>query len=125
MGCVAYLTLWERKMIGWMHVRIGPNRVGPAAAVERNRGAGEGQQSLVRDRTGHDHHAGAGGVVVNATAKYSLLKNVELSLSAYNLFDKFDLRGNGGVVNSGVNPAVISGNPALGRTVTAAIRYTF
>jgi outer membrane receptor protein involved in Fe transport len=66
-----------------------------------------------------------GGAVLNATAKYSLLKNVELSLSAYNLFDKFDLRGNGGVVNAGVNPAVISGNPALGRTVTAAIRYTF
>ncbi|MGB3289137.1 MAG: NADH-quinone oxidoreductase subunit NuoH [Burkholderiaceae bacterium] len=26
--CVAYLTYWERKMIGSMHVRLGPNRVG-------------------------------------------------------------------------------------------------
>ncbi|MCP5267083.1 MAG: NADH-quinone oxidoreductase subunit NuoH [Burkholderiaceae bacterium] len=28
LGCVAYLTLWERKMIGFMHLRKGPNRVG-------------------------------------------------------------------------------------------------
>src|SRR5690606_8690098 len=26
--CVAYMTYWERKMIGFMHVRLGPNRVG-------------------------------------------------------------------------------------------------
>ena len=29
LGCVAYLTLWERKAISWTQVRPGPNRVGP------------------------------------------------------------------------------------------------
>jgi len=29
LGCVAYLTLWERKAIGWTQLRPGPNRVGP------------------------------------------------------------------------------------------------
>jgi NADH-quinone oxidoreductase subunit H len=34
LGCVAYLTLWERKLIGWMHIRLGPNRVGPLGLLQ-------------------------------------------------------------------------------------------
>lgn len=30
MICVAYLTLWERKAIGFTQIRLGPNRVGPS-----------------------------------------------------------------------------------------------
>jgi NADH-quinone oxidoreductase subunit H len=34
MGLVAYLVLWERKLIGWIHIRIGPNRVGPIGLLQ-------------------------------------------------------------------------------------------
>ena len=34
MICVAYLTLWERKGIGYTQIRLGPNRVGPAGLLQ-------------------------------------------------------------------------------------------
>ncbi|MDR2678069.1 MAG: NADH-quinone oxidoreductase subunit H, partial [Zoogloeaceae bacterium] len=39
--CVAYLTYFERKVIGYMQSRIGPNRVGPLGLFQPLADAGK------------------------------------------------------------------------------------
>jgi NADH-quinone oxidoreductase subunit H len=34
LGAVAYLTLWERKAIGFTQIRVGPNRIGPLGLLQ-------------------------------------------------------------------------------------------
>src|SRR6185437_4252839 len=31
---VAMFVYWERKVIGWMHVRLGPNKIGPFGMLQ-------------------------------------------------------------------------------------------
>ena len=66
-----------------------------------------------------------GGATFGAMVRVRPVDKLELGLQVYNLFDKFDLRGNGGVSDSSVTPTVIGGAPVIGRTVTATVRYNF
>lgn len=57
--------------------------------------------------------------------RYRPAENLELGIQGYNLLNTFDLRGNGGLADSAVNPTVISGAPALGRTMMGTVKVLF
>jgi outer membrane receptor protein involved in Fe transport len=57
--------------------------------------------------------------------RFRPIDKLELGLQVYNLFDTFDLRGNGGISDGSVSPTLIGGAPALGRTATASVRFNF
>ncbi len=66
-----------------------------------------------------------GSVIFGANLTVTPIDRLDVGLQVYNLFDTFDLRGNGGISDSSVSPTVIGGAPALGRTVTASVRFHF
>lgn len=66
-----------------------------------------------------------GGMVLGVDLAVRPLPNLELGVQGYNVFNRYDLRGSGSVADSTVSPAVIGTNPALGRTWTASIKYSF
>lgn len=81
-----------------------------------------GQTSVVDDAL----RSYEGKTTFNGTLRIMPLDNLEVGLNVYNLFNTFDLRGNGAtLVNGGVTPAIVSGTAAPGRNVTASVRLSF
>jgi outer membrane receptor protein involved in Fe transport len=81
-----------------------------------------GQTSALDDVNGREY---PGGSVFNGNLRISPMGNLELGVNVYNLFNKFDLRGNGGVADASVTPNVIGGAPAIGRTITGSVKVKF
>ncbi len=66
-----------------------------------------------------------GSTIFGGYLRVRPIENLELGVQVYNLFDKFDLRGNGGISDLASSPAVIGGAPAIGRTFTGSVKYKF
>ena len=79
-------------------------------------------QTNVIDDAGRSY---PGGVILGVDFAVRPLANLELGVQGYNVFNRYDLRGSGNVVDLSVSPAVIGNAPALGQTWTASIKYSF
>lgn len=79
-------------------------------------------QSATIDGAGNEYPS---GYTLGGHLKYLPTDNLEIGLQIYNLTDKFDIRGSGGLADPAVNPTVISGGPVIGRTMTASVTVIF
>lgn len=66
-----------------------------------------------------------GSTIFGGFIRVRPITNLEVGIQAYNLFNKFDLRGNGGISDIASTPAVIGGAPAIGRTFTGSVKFKF
>ena len=77
LGMVAYYTLAERKVIAYMHVRVGPNRVGPKGLLQPIADAvellGQHRSRLAGDRR-RQRRGGRGLVHADVRAHEGLLR---------------------------------------------------
>lgn len=62
-----------------------------------------------------------GKTLFNTNLRVTPIENLELGLTVYNLFNTYDTRGNG----NGTFGGGITGTPAIGRTLTGSVRFSF
>ena len=80
-------------------------------------------QSSVVDEAGREFE---GKATFNGSLRVTPLENLEFGLNIYNIFNAYDLRGNGAnLVDGGATPAIISGTPVPGRYVSGSVRLSF
>ncbi|PKB13477.1 outer membrane receptor protein involved in Fe transport [Novosphingobium kunmingense] len=80
-----------------------------------------GQTSIIDD-AGRQY---PGGAVVGVNLRVMPLSNIELGIQGYNVFNRYDLRGSGNIADGSTSPIVLGTGPALGRTWTASVKYSF
>lgn len=80
-------------------------------------------QSSVVDEAGREFE---GKATFNGSLRVTPLENLEFGLNIYNIFNAYDLRGNGAnLVDGGATPAIISGTPVPGRYISGSVRLSF
>lgn len=80
-------------------------------------------QTSVKDDAGRQYE---GKTTFNGTLRVTPVENLEFGLNVYNIFNTYDLRGNGAtLVNGSVTPAIVSGTPVPGRYVNGSVRLNF